>query len=629
MRAEDIDLSSMLEFRPDLGQVQLNGQRMLIFSQQALGLLYESLATHLGHELTAAIFAQFGARSGREDFRAITAGAVWDTDLDRIYSGPVIHTWEGLVHVTPTALEFDRGRGLFFMAGEWRNSFEAANYVDRYGLSENPVCWALTGHATGWATEFFGADVLTIETSCVATGADLCRFEIRPIDSWDSRADPWRQAQRATPEFVTAYMEAKVAQRTAELTEANRRSASAQQAAEEALQANAELLARTSQELRTPLNGVIALAGRLRSTELSAEQRHLVDLIVEAGAQQLDVVSDVLDYLAPEPGETQLEPVPVNLPDLLDSVVRVASPMASAKGVTLQVLPAEADPSLSHVTTDALRLQQILNALISNAIKFTERGGTVDLAVTLRAEATAISVSDTGIGMSESTVSTLFEPFDQADRGTQRRPGGTGLGMVISRELAELIGARIEVSSRVGKGSSFTVLLPPEGAVQVQPTTLPSPLPGEAQGNSHASTHDSSTVASEPEPIAVLVADDNRINAVVITKLLESLGANVTTVADGQSAIAAFNSDVFDLVVLDLHMPNLDGVDVVRHIRIAEVEQGIPAHLVAALTADVLEETRKRCLAAGFSEFMTKPVRREEITALVARAGKLRSARRR
>ncbi len=627
MRAEDIDLPSLLEFRPDLGQLLLNGQRMLIFSKQAVGVLYESLATHLGHELTAAIFAQFGARSGRADYRAIAADADWDTDLDRIGSGPVIHMWEGLVHVTQTLLDYDRRQGRFQMTGEWRNSYEAANYLQRYGVSDSPVCWTLTGYATGWATEFFGAEVLAIETACVGAGDELCRFEIRQADGWDSRANPWRQALNATPEFVTSYTEAKVAQRTAELTETNRQLAAAQRAAEEALRAKSQFLARASHELRTPLNGVIGVAELLRATDLSEEQRHLVDVIIEAGGQQLAVVSDVLDCVSMESGEMPVNSPTVDLVGLLDSVVKVTRPLATAKGITLNADLPTTDPSPAYVATDTLRLRQILDALLSNAIKFTEPGGTVELAAETGEEFVTLRVSDTGVGMSESTLATLFEPSQEPDGDPTRRFAGSGLGLAISKELADLIGARIEVSSRIGAGSTFSLLLPRTVDQQSQPTDATAGAEVRSQHSPGQGGSPSIADAGTAPGIAVLVADDNRINAVVITKLLESLGTAVTTVADGRSAIEAFDSDHFDLILLDLHMPNLDGVDVVRHIRIAEVDQGIPAHLVAALTADVLEETRQRCLAAGFSEFMTKPVRREEISAMVARAGELRSAR--
>ncbi|MCB0915126.1 MAG: response regulator [Actinobacteria bacterium] len=618
MRAEDINLAEWLAFRPDEGKVLLNGRRMVIFSQEALRALYGSIHTHLGHELASAVLAQFGFQSGREDFRTIAAEGEWDSDLDRISSGPMMHTWEGLVHVTPTALSYDLAEGAFHMTGEWRNSYEAEIHLEQFGPATAPVCWSLTGYASGWATEFAGIDVMAIESSCVGAGDDLCRFEIRPTDQWDSRAEPWRRALYATTESVTSFMETLVAQRTAELTETNRRLAAAQRQTDEALAVKSQFLAKASHELRTPLNGVIGVAELLRATKLDADQRHLVDVIIEAGSQQVSIVSDILDYASLQSGQSPSQKSEVDLTHLLDSVVQVFAPMATAKGVRLTILPAERTPH--GLETDQLRLRQVLAALVSNAIKFTDPGGSVSLRATKANDAIVITVADTGIGMSADTVATLFEPFEQADSSSTRRFGGTGLGLAIARELAQLIGARLKVESQVGLGTTFDIILPRDSSPDHAPDTLP-------VAESSADTSFGNESGDPDEPLKVLVADDNRINAVVISKMLEARGAEVTTVADGAAAADAFDTGDYDLIVLDLHMPRMDGVEVVQHIRIAEARGGGPSHLVAALTADVLEETRQRCLAAGFSEFMTKPVRADEITELLIRARALRSTR--
>ncbi len=619
MRAEDIDLARMLAFRPEEGKVLLNGRRMVIFSQQALRALYQSVTTHLGHELAAAILSQFGMRSGREDYQSIAEVGDWDSDLDRIASGPVMHMWEGLVHVSPLEFGYDRSAGELYMIGEWRNSYEAEIYLEAFGISTTPVCWSLTGYASGWASEFLGAEVVAIETSCIGAGDDMCRFELRPAQQWDSRAEPWQRALRATTDSVTSLMETTVAQRTAELTETNRQLEAARQATDEALRVKSEFLAKASHELRTPLNGIIGVAELLRSSGLNPEQRRLVDVIIEAGSQQVGVVSDILDYASLEAGKPQVNKAEIDVNHLLDSVVQVFTPMATARGVQLTVQPS--DGPIDELETDALRLRQILTALVSNAIKFTDPGGVVDIACASSEGTVAISVADTGIGMSTDSVARLFEPFEPADSSSTRSFGGTGLGLAICRELAELIGVRIEVTSRVGRGTTFTVLVPRSATAETTATPhqpLATAPPDSSEG-----------IARDWEPLRALVAEDNRINAVVITKMLESLGVVVTTVADGAAAVEASDAEEFDLIALDLHLPEMDGVEVVAHIRVAELERGQAAHLVAALTADGLEETRQRCLAAGFSEFMTKPVRKDEIAGLVARAATLRSVRQR
>lgn len=613
MKSTDINLADWLDFRPESGHVLLHGRRMLIFAQSALGTLNELVVTHLGHEFAAAIFTQFGFRCGREDYQGVATDVAWDTEVDRISSGPVMHMWEGIVHVTPTALAYDRATGHFRMAGEWRNSYEAENHLDRFGRSTHPVCWALTGYASGWAGEFFGSDLLAIETTCVAQGDDVCRFEIRPEPEWDARADPWRTALTATPESVTSVMESKVVARTEELFQSNRRLAAARDAAQRANAVKTAFLANISHELRTPMNGVIGMAEVLRASDLTADQREMVDLIIEAGTQQVDIVTDILDYASIESGGLSAKIERTDLAALVAAAVAPFRSRAQAKGLQLRI--AEPEPAApATVDTDPAKLRHLLNTLLSNAVKFTPTGGTVTVALGRLDAHPVIHVADTGIGMPPEVVDGLFEPFAQADTSITRRFGGTGLGLAICRELAGVLGGRIDVSSQEGVGSTFTVVLPAidDGA-------------GSAPADAAAPHGSEAPAAVDPPgseaPLRVLVADDNTINAIVVTKMLSGFGCDVTTVADGAAAIEAFDAGEFDLLLLDLHMPERDGTEVVRHVRATEARGGRSAeHVVVALTADALEETRRRCLAAGFSEFLTKPVRRQVIAEVVQRA---------
>lgn len=618
MKAADIDLAAWLEFLPESGQILLNGSRMLIFSQSALGTLNELVAWHLGREFAAAIFTQFGFRCGRDDYASVGAGGAWDTEVDRISSGPVMHMWEGIVHVTPTTLEYDHAAGEFLMAGEWRNSYEAQNHLERHGVGDTAACWTLTGYASGWASEFFGSEVLAVETTCIARGEDLCRFEIRPPDRWDSQADPWRRALVATPESVTSYMEAKVAERTSELSQANWRLAAARDAAERASAVKSRFLANVSHELRTPLNGVIGIAELLRASDLDEEQRDLVDLIVESAGQQIAIVTDILDYTTVESGGLAARPSPVNVGELLSSVAGVFAPLCVTKGHTLMVTPSTDLPE--RIISDPVMLRQILTALTGNAVKFTPSGGCVELSARQRGADIAMSVRDTGVGMEATRAQAMFEPFVQGDASSTRRHGGTGLGLAIVRQLCNLLDARLEVDTALGEGTTVTVVLPQQVASEPR---RPDPAPPAAE------TSASAAAPSMRTPLRVLIADDNRINAIVITKLLEGMGCRVTSTVDGAEAIEAFDTGIYDLIVLDLHMPQVDGIGVVEHIRAVERAQGADAHLVAALTADALGETRERCLAAGFSEFLTKPLRKDVIAGLVARAADLKARRQR
>lgn len=613
MKSADINLADWLDFRPESGQVLLHGRRMLIFAQSALGTLNELVVTHLGHEFAAAIFTQFGFRCGRDDYQGIATDVQWDTEADRISSGPMMHMWEGIVHVTPTELAYDRSTGHFRMAGEWRNSYEAENHLDRFGRSTHPVCWALTGYASGWAGEFFGRDLLAIETTCVAQGDDVCRFEIRPEPEWDARADPWRTALTATPESVTSVMESKVVARTEELFQSNRRLAAARDAAQRANAVKSAFLANISHELRTPMNGVIGMAEVLRASDLTTDQREMVDLIIAAGTQQVDIVTDILDYASIESGELSARIEPTDLAALVAAAVAPFRSRAQANGLVLRI--AEPEPTApTTVDTDPGKLRHLLGTLLSNAVKFTSAGGTVTVAIARLDGHPAIQVTDTGIGMPPEVVDGLFEPFTQADSSITRKFGGTGLGLAICRELAGVLGGRIDVVSREGTGSTFTVVLP---AIDDVPEAGRADVA--APGGSAPPT--AADTAGPGAPLRVLVADDNTINAIVVTKMLSGFGCDVTTVADGAAAIEAFDAGEFDLLLLDLHMPEKDGTEVVRHVRAVEARDEVPTeHLVVALTADALEETRRRCLAAGFSDFLTKPVRRHVIAEVVRRA---------
>lgn len=194
MKTSDLDLGKMLGFRPDLGKLLLGTDRMLLFRQAALASLRRLVFEHLGPTLARAIFAQFGERCGRGDYTALQQQFTWDSEMDAIASGPVMHMWEGLVHVEVTRLDFDRRAGTFDMTGIWHNSYEAEIHRSELGPSESPVCHSLTGYASGWGSAFFGRPLLAVETRCVACGDPHCAFELRPPERWGPEAEPWQRA---------------------------------------------------------------------------------------------------------------------------------------------------------------------------------------------------------------------------------------------------------------------------------------------------------------------------------------------------------------------------------------------------------------------------------------------------
>ena len=621
MKAEDIDLSAMLDFQPGDGRLLLNQQRMLLFSQTALGRLDELLVEHLGQQFARAVFSQFGYRCGLDDYQVIGESGVWESEQDRISSGPVMHMWEGIVHVEPTELRYDRATGEFQMAGLWRNSFEAENHLRMFGPSTQPVCSSLTGYASGWATAFFGSPLLAIETACIAQGDPTCAFEIRPTQSWDERADPWRSALDATSDSIASALEQRVAERTRALEAANRDLEQARAAAEDANRAKSQFLANISHELRTPMNGVLGMAELLKATLLDSRQRELVDLIVESGNLQVAIITDLLDYTQLESGTDEVRLAPFTPAQTLTKVVTRYAAVARSKGVEL--VPVIDDSCSGLFVSDADKVGRIIAGLVGNAVKFTPRGGRVVASAAVAEGDIVITVADTGIGVPQEQSEAIFAPFVQADASATRAHGGTGLGLTIARDLAQLLGGSLSLLESAGAPlkAPGAPLKAPGAPLEAPGALLESPGAGatfEFRFPARpAEPESAAAVAQGGAGARVLVAEDNQVNARVIQALLESLECEVTVVSNGADAVAR-SAEAFDLILLDLHMPELDGVNAVGHIKPQQQAGESPA-LIVAVTADARDEIRRACFDAGFDAFVAKPVSREDLAELVSR----------
>ncbi|MCW5759960.1 MAG: response regulator [Phenylobacterium sp.] len=343
--------------------------------------------------------------------------------------------------------------------------------------------------------------------------------------------------------------------------------AAAQRAAEAANEAKSNFLAMMSHELRTPLNGVLGMARALERTALDPRQQGYVATIVRSGDGLLTILNDVLDIAKIEAGRMDLEVAAFDLKGLADQSIELWSETAAGKGLSLAC---EADADLpARVLGDETRVRQIVLNLVSNALKFTETGGVV---VSLRCAPGAdgdggveIVVADTGIGMTPDQQAALFRPYAQAEASTARRYGGTGLGLAICRKLSLMMGGEISVSSAPGEGSAFRVWLPLPAAEAVA----------------------AAPQACEGLPaLRVLVADDNPINQAVARAVLEAAGCRVETVADGAQALERLRIEAFDVVLMDVHMPVMDGIEAVGRLR--DGQAGPPDVPVVALTADAM-----------------------------------------
>ncbi|HVL20553.1 MAG TPA: ATP-binding protein [Amaricoccus sp.] len=414
----------------------------------------------------------------------------------------------------------------------------------------------------------------------------------------ERKAAEWRLAE------LNDELERRVMERTASLARANQELRAARVRAESASEAKSAFVAAMSHEIRTPMNGVLGMLELLGMEEMEPEQARYLTIARDSAQGLLKVINDVLDHTRLEAGSVELESAEFGPAGEVAQVVALLEEGAVQGGVALEVELADDLPRA--VVGDATRLRQVLFNLVGNAVKFTERGE-VRVAARHRplgdgAVELAFEVRDTGIGIAPEVIGRLFDRFAQADGTTARRFGGTGLGLAISRDLVRLMGGDITVESEPGRGSCFRFTIRCRAVAGADAGPPPAPAFVPADGPSGR----------------VLIVEDNEVNALVFTRLLAKAGHGARVVRDGPEALAVLTREVFDVVLMDVNLPGMDGVTVTRRIRaLGGPASGVP---IIAVTANAMAADRDSYLEAGMDDYLSKPIDAAALFAAISRA---------
>lgn len=434
------------------------------------------------------------------------------------------------------------------------------------------------------------------------------------LQTIDSTLEKLRQAEASMKDY-SFRLEREVEDRTREISEknealqrGNRALVRAKEDAVRRARARASFLASMSHEIRTPLNGLLGMLGLALESEADEHQKERLNIALAAGQSLLGLLNDILDISKVEAGKLSLERIPFSLRDLARECATLHAQQAHRKGI--EVISDVARDLPDYFLGDPTRTRQILNNLLSNAIKFTDEG-TVTLHIGFLEGDVRIEVVDTGIGMSKQGMHRIFSPFSQADSGTTRLYGGTGLGLTLCRQLVERMHGRISVESEEDVGTHFTVTLP-----------LPVYQPSVNEPDEGPATPSRAGQSAQPEDLprklSILLVEDNDVNQMVATGILKRLGHSVVTAVNGAEALEFLKSGQHpvDIVLMDCQMPVMDGYQATRQIRQNPALRELP---VVAVTANVMQGDREECLASGMNDYVTKPYSRKELQKILNR----------
>ncbi len=577
----------------------------------------------------AAALARFRLADGAPKLRQSFDGRWSEGAFHRLADGGTLGVFRDVTDFMRNELELREARVIAERQQEiMRVMFD--NMTDGLVLAEADGAWTLVNNAlyriNGWPVDIpsnscLAEDVRTLlergflERCLPTTEEDVARIRRRFVEADGSPVDFHRpNGNRVEVRWIVLPDDRRLGmyrditalkQQEERLAHERDAAEAARREAEAANQAKSTFLASMSHEIRTPMNGVLGMMEVLERTALSGEQQHHVSVIRDSAQSLLRIIDDILDFSKIDAGRMELESLPFSLHGLIAGAVDTFSPQARRKGLALFADPP--GPGPDWVDGDPTRVRQILFNLIGNALKFTERGFVrISATGTVAAGCAAVTltVEDSGIGMDAVQLGRLFQPFSQGDTSTTRRFGGTGLGLSIVRRLAELMDGSAAADSTPGRGSRFLVTLRFGLAAAPTAELIPLVAPRIAEG------------VDLPR---LLVADDHPVNREVLQQQLGLLGLSADLAADGREALDLWRRHRHGVVLLDIHMPELDGFDVARAIRREETAAGLKRAGLIAVTANALKGEDERCFAAGMDGFVAKPVSLDTLSRALSR----------